>query len=54
MIAEVYYDGYWTALDGEGREVNPYQPGAPEEHDQWRSWEEGWEDAQLEGLVSER
>jgi ribosome modulation factor len=52
MIAQVYYEAYWRALDGEAQEANPYQEADEAEH--WRSWKDGWEDAQLEGAVSDR
>jgi ribosome modulation factor len=50
MIAEAYYEGYWEALEGHEREANPYR------HDviRWRSWDDGWEDAQDENWVSDR
>jgi ribosome modulation factor len=50
MIAEAYYEGYWVALEGGEREANPYEQ---DPHRQ-RSWDDGWEDAQCEGLVSDR
>jgi ribosome modulation factor len=50
MNVEAYYDGYWSALDGAGRDANPY-----EEDPRGRvSWEDGWEDAQCVLRVSER
>jgi hypothetical protein len=52
VIAQVYYEGYWEALEGQPREANPYE-GTPEA-ERWRSWDDGWEDAQAEFAVSER
>ena len=52
MIVQVYYEAYWSALDGESQEANPYQEDDQAEH--WRSWKDGWEDAQYEGTVSDR
>jgi ribosome modulation factor len=49
MAAEAYSEGYWMALGGFGRDANPYA-----EPTQRRCWEEGWEDAQEIGRVSER
>ena len=38
--AQAYWDG--VAADG-----NPYPPGT----EQWRSWEDGWAQAQLEDFI---
>jgi ribosome modulation factor len=50
MSAEAYYEGYWEALEGHEREANPYSGDAQ----RYRSWDDGWEDAQTEGQVSDR
>jgi ribosome modulation factor len=50
MIAEAYYNGYWEALEGHERDANPYRSDVI----RWRSWDEGWEDAQSEQWVSDR
>jgi ribosome modulation factor len=50
MIADAYYQGYWEALEGSAREANPYESDVQRR----RSWDDGWEDAQSEGWISER
>ncbi len=50
MIAEAYYEGYWEAQEGHERESNPYRTDIV----RWRSWNDGWEDAQDENRVSDR
>jgi hypothetical protein len=50
MSAEAYYEGYWEALEGHEREANPYRSDVI----RWRSWDDGWEDAQDEGRISDR
>lgn len=52
MIATVYYDGYYAALDGTAREDNPFDRVT--EANSWRNWDTGWLDAQDEGRVSNR
>jgi hypothetical protein len=50
MIAEAYYEGYWEALEGHERGANPYRNDIT----RWRSWDDGWEDAQDESRISDR
>ena len=52
MIATIYYDGYWAALDGATRAANPFDHNA--NPNAWRNWDLGWQDAQTEGRVSDR
>jgi ribosome modulation factor len=49
VIAEAYFDGYWMALEGGARDANPH-----EEAFRRQSWDQGWQDAQDEGRISER
>jgi ribosome modulation factor len=49
MGAETYYQGYWMALDGCSRDANPHAEEARR-----RNWDEGWQDAQEEGRISDR
>jgi ribosome modulation factor len=49
MVAEAYFEGYWMALEGGGREVNPHADAIRR-----RNWDQGWQDAQDEGRVSDR
>jgi len=52
MVAQAYYDGYLKALDGNGRDMNPYRQTNNEA--MRRSWDEGWQDAHDEQYISDR
>ena len=41
-------DGYQAYWDGVAADGNPYPPGT----EQWRSWKDGWAQAQLEDFIT--
>lgn len=52
MSGCAYYEGYWMALEGAGRECNPYEPA--QRATEWQGWCDGWFDAHDERRVSDR